>query len=153
MALKAFWAVMGAESQGVADTRGGGPGKDQHGEVDTPDTPAKNVGYQAEPAWIGLCTPDTPDTRQNRKPHGQPANDPEIIQSTSSSTTTAPPTHGARLRNRGPWLTATEQAAAHTYHAHHFQCHQCQAAGRGIQYGERCAVGLVLWNDYALPDT
>ena len=149
MALKAFWAVMGAESQGVADTRGGGPGKDQRGGADTPDTPPENVRYQAEPAWIGPCTPDTPATLGIINTHDQPANAPEIGQSLTSSK----PTHGAGLRNRGPWLTAAEQAAAHTYHAHHFQCHQCQAAGRGIQYGERCAVGLVLWNNYALPDT
>jgi len=40
-----------------------------------------------------------------------------------------------------------ELAAA--YHAHHFNCPQCIAAGRGIQYGRRCAVGLALWRDYS----
>ncbi len=34
------------------------------------------------------------------------------------------------------------------YQAHHFGCRTCIAAGRGEQYGMRCAVGLVLWNDY-----
>ena len=35
------------------------------------------------------------------------------------------------------------------YQAHHFTCHTCQAAGRGLQYGRRCGVGLVLWTGYS----
>ena len=35
------------------------------------------------------------------------------------------------------------------YQAHHFACHTCQAAGRGVQYGRRCGVGLVLWMGYS----
>lgn len=35
------------------------------------------------------------------------------------------------------------------YQAHHFTCHTCQAAGRGLQYGSRCTVGLVLWTGYS----
>ena len=49
------------------------------------------------------------------------------------------------FRQRGPWLTDTAQSAAQAYHAHHFNCHSCIAAGRGTQYGRRCAVGLALW--------
>lgn len=37
---------------------------------------------------------------------------------------------------------------AQAYNAHHFGCHQCQAAGRGSRYGRRCAVGLTLWSNY-----
>lgn len=40
-----------------------------------------------------------------------------------------------------------EPAAA--YHAHHFGCPACIAAGRGPQYGPRCGPGLLLWAAYA----
>lgn len=39
-----------------------------------------------------------------------------------------------------------ELAAA--YHAHHFKCSTCIAAGRGVGYGLRCGVGAALWNFY-----
>ena len=31
------------------------------------------------------------------------------------------------------------------YHAHHFNCTTCIAAGRGSIYGLRCGVGAALW--------
>ena len=40
------------------------------------------------------------------------------------------------------------QALAAVYHAHHFQCLQCIAAGRSASYGQRCESGLRLWEDY-----
>ena len=40
------------------------------------------------------------------------------------------------------------QALAAAYHAHHFSCPACIAAGRGLIYGKRCAPGLLLWNAY-----
>lgn len=66
------------------------------------------------------------------------------------------------------WLTAandaTSQATCHApepsinpadwrelaaaYHAHHFACITCQAAGRGAQYGLRCGAGMALWITY-----
>jgi hypothetical protein len=39
-----------------------------------------------------------------------------------------------------------ELAAA--YHAHHFQCPTCIAAGRGSRYGQRCGAGMALWAGY-----
>ena len=39
-----------------------------------------------------------------------------------------------------------ELAAA--YHAHHFACQTCIAAGRGSQYGLRCGTGAALWTSY-----
>ena len=39
-----------------------------------------------------------------------------------------------------------ELAAA--YHAHHFNCSICIAAGRGSQYGQRCGAGMALWRAY-----
>ena len=39
-----------------------------------------------------------------------------------------------------------ELAAA--YHAHHFKCSTCIAAGRGAVYGLRCGVGAALWVNY-----
>ena len=47
-----------------------------------------------------------------------------------------------------PWLTGTAQSAAQAYHAHHFNCYPCIAAGRGNRRSRRCAVGLALWNTY-----
>jgi len=72
---------------------------------------------------------------------------------TPTTTTTAQP-HAKKplFRQRGPWLTGTEQSAAQGYHAHHFNCHTCIAAGRGIRYGRRCAVGLALWHAYTGAD-
>ena len=63
------------------------------------------------------------------------------------------------------WLTAVNDAASHApdppenpsdwkelaedYHAHHFNCHTCIAAGRGSRYGLRCGTGAALWWDYS----
>ena len=37
---------------------------------------------------------------------------------------------------------------ARTYHAHHFNCQICIAAGRGSRFGLRCGVGAALWYAY-----
>lgn len=37
---------------------------------------------------------------------------------------------------------------AAAYHAHHFACHVCIAAGRGAGYGLRCGAGAALWTSY-----
>ena len=37
---------------------------------------------------------------------------------------------------------------AQAYHAHHFNCSACIAAGRGVMYGLRCGVGMALWTVY-----
>jgi hypothetical protein len=39
---------------------------------------------------------------------------------------------------------------AAVYHAHHVGCAQCTAAGRGMRYGLRCALGEALWREYCL---
>lgn len=62
------------------------------------------------------------------------------------------------------WLTAANHAASHApdppddpqdwkelaaaYHAHHFNCPTCIAAGRGSRYGLRCGTGAALWRAY-----
>ena len=62
------------------------------------------------------------------------------------------------------WLTAENAAASHApeqtstaldwkelaaaYHAHHFKCPICIAAGRDSRYGQRCGVGITLWRAY-----
>ena len=62
------------------------------------------------------------------------------------------------------WLTAANDTASHAldppdnpvdwkelaaaYHAHHFNCPTCIAAGRGSQYGHRCGAGMALWRAY-----
>ena len=37
---------------------------------------------------------------------------------------------------------------AQAYHAHHFNCSTCIAAGRGAGYSLRCGVGAALWTSY-----
>lgn len=34
------------------------------------------------------------------------------------------------------------------YHAHHFNCPTCIAAGLGSRYGLRCGAGIALWRAY-----
>ena len=34
------------------------------------------------------------------------------------------------------------------YHAHHFNCPTCIAAGRSSRYGQRCGAGMALWRTY-----
>jgi hypothetical protein len=62
------------------------------------------------------------------------------------------------------WLTAANDAASHApdppknpsdwkelaaaYHAHHFNCPACIAAGLGSRYGQRCGTGMALWRSY-----
>jgi hypothetical protein len=106
---------------------------------DTVDTAGNMQTYQAQPAWVLACTGDTADTSK------------EIDTDIQTTDAAATPTQcGTKrvFRQRGRWLTGTEQSAAQDYHAHHFNCHTCIAAGRGIGYGKRCAFGLVLWNTY-----
>ena len=110
---------------------------------DTADTAGKVQTYQAQPAWALACTGDTADTCRRINADIQ----------TTEAASTPDRTEPKRLfRQRGPWLTGTEQSAAQAYHAHHFNCHTCIAAGRGIRYGGRCAVGLALWHAYTGAD-
>ncbi len=167
MALDALWAVLIPEVSGVSKVQApihaglrdtpavlpevsrvsnndsGTDDAAMPGGVDTPDTPPANLRYQAQPAWALGCTLDTPDT-------------PEKINSdipTTDAAATPTQTEPKRLfRQRGPWLTGAEQSAAQVYHAHHFNCNTCIAAGRGTRYGRRCAVGLALWNSYTGAD-
>lgn len=62
------------------------------------------------------------------------------------------------------WLKAANDAASHepdppvnpsdwkelaaAYHAHHFNCPTCIAAGLGSRYGQRCGAGMALWHSY-----
>ena len=62
------------------------------------------------------------------------------------------------------WLTAANDAVSHApdppenpldwkelaaaYHAHHFNCPTCIAAGRSSRYGQRCGAGMALWQLY-----
>ena len=172
MALDALWAVLIPEVSGVSKVQapihaglrdtpailpevskvssmaGSGADDRANGGADTPDTPPEIVRYQAQPAWALGCTLDTPDTPKKIYTEAHAANDLLL-----GDRLTVAPTGPKRLfRRRGPWLTGTEQSAAQTYHAHHFSCHQCIAAGRGIRYGRRCAVGLALWSDYTEKD-
>ena len=110
---------------------------------DAADTAAQNQTYQAKPAWILGRTGDTPETCKK-------------INADSEAIEAAPtPTHSfpkRQFRQRSPWLTERQALDAKPYHAHHFHCPHCVAAGRGIRYARRCAVGLALWNNYTGAD-
>ncbi|MHB1199169.1 MAG: hypothetical protein ACYCZ6_06340 [Polaromonas sp.] len=57
----------------------------------------------------------------------------------------------AESKGAGPAQLADPNAwreLAQAYHAHHFQCGVCKAAGRGAGYGPRCGVGASLWTNY-----
>lgn len=110
---------------------------------DTADAAGETQTYQAQPSWALVCTGDTADT--GRKTNAD-------IQTTEAAATPTQTWPKRLFRQRGPRLTDTEQSAAQAYHAHHFNCHQCIAAGRGMQCGKRCAVGLALWSDYTGAD-
>ena len=107
-------------------------------------TVAKNQTLQPKPAWALGCTFVTVVTAEKINTEAHAVNDLLL----GDLLTTTPNGPRRIFRKRGPWLTATEQSAAEAYHAHHFNCHTCIAAGRGTQYGERCAHGLALWSDY-----
>ena len=110
---------------------------------DTPDTAAQNQTYQAQPAWALGCTGDTADTCQKINAD---------CQTTEAAPTPTDSVPKRIFRKRGPCLTVQQATDAKPYHAHHFHCPDCIAAGRGIGYGRRCAVGLALWNDYTRAD-
>ena len=167
MALDALWAVLIAEVSGVSevqapiyaglrDTPAVLPevsrvsSNDSSGTfaampcgADTSDTPPENARYQAQPPWALGCTLDTPATPEKINAD---------IQSTEATATPTQTEPRRLFRQRGPWLTDTEQSAARVYHAHHFSCHHCIAAGRGIRYDRRCAVGLAMWLTYTEAD-
>lgn len=168
MALDALWAVLIAEvsqvsevqapiHRGLRDTPAVLPEVSRvssndsvstvatvPGGADTPDTPPEIVRYQAQSALAVGCTLDTPAAPEKINTEAHAANDLLL----GDLLTTTPNGPRRIFRKRGPWLTATEQSAAQAYHAHHFNCPICIAAGRGNQYGERCAQGLALWSDY-----
>ncbi len=126
----------GIEAAGVTDISGMASGA-------TSVTAAQNQTLQPEPAWALGCTLVTSVTAEKINAD---------VQTTEAAAT---PTHSEPkrvFRQRGPWLTGREPMDAKAYHAHHFKCQTCIAAGRSIQYGRRCAVGLALWNDYTGTD-
>ncbi len=110
---------------------------------DTADTVGDFQAFQTQPAWTLACTVDMGDTCKKTKAD---------IQTTKAPTT--PTQTGARrvFRQSRPWLTVLQAGGEKAYHMHHFNCPRCIAAGRGARYGVRCAVGLVLWNDYTGAD-
>lgn len=110
---------------------------------DTADTVGNLQAFQTQPAWTLACTVDTGDTCKKTKAD---------IQTTEAPT--SPTQTGAKrvFRQRRSWLTVRQAGDAKAYHLHHFNCPRCIAAGRSARYGGRCAVGLMLWNDYIVAD-
>lgn len=106
---------------------------------DTADTAGHMQAYQAQPAWAFACTGDTVDTciKINAE-----------LQLTKAAPTPIQVEPKRLIRQHGPWLTGAEQSAARAYHAHHFFCQTCIAAGRSTRYGRRCTDGQALWNTH-----
>ena len=92
----------------------------------TPVTPQKTAGVTAKPSTGAGWTPVTPVTPQNRY------TGKAIVQ---------PPIPAANDPAMADWKTLDR-----AYLAHHVQCPQCMAAGRG--YGQRCGTGATLWRRY-----
>ena len=92
---------------------------------DTADTAGNMQAYQAQPAWALACTADTADTCKKINTETRAENDLLL-----GNLLTVGPTGPKRIfRQRGPWLTGTEQSAAQAHHGRHFNCHTCMAAG------------------------
>ena len=128
--------------------------------ADTPDTSEKNMGYQRKAPVHAGCTPDTFDTPrfvdtqaivQTGRP-GEAGNDP--------APASAPPVNLPITTLDTKEMPLSSESAeppidldawrilAHVYHAHHFNCKFCIAAGRGTGYGLRCGTGAVLHAAY-----
>ena len=115
---------------------------------ETSVTAMKNQTLQPKPAWALGCTPVTPVTAKISDGGAVAASD--LL---SGGLLTATRGEPRRLfRQCGPWLTRREAMDAKAYHAHHFNCRTCIAAGRGTPYGGRCAAGLALWTTYTGAD-
>lgn len=168
MALDALWAMLISEVSGVSQVQtpihaglsdtpavlpevskvsgrqGNGPDAVMKGGIDTPDTLPENMRYQAQPAWILACTHDIRDTPEKINTQAHAAND--LLSGELHTAISVVPRR--LLRQRGTWLTDSTRSAAQAYHAHHFNCQTCIAAGRGERYGRRCETGLALWTTY-----
>ena len=92
----------------------------------TPVTPETLGGVTAKPNTGAACTLVTPVTPQNRY---------------TGKAIMQPPMPAANDPTLADWKTLDR-----AYLAHHVQCPQCIAAGRG--YGQRCGTGATLWRSY-----
>ena len=103
--------------------------------TDTSDTPGKNMGYQHKAPIHAGCTLDTPDTPR----FVDTCTNTQIglLRDAANDSAPEPPA------DPNAWRELAE-----AYHAHHFGCHTCIAAGRGDMYGMRCGVGNALWTNY-----
>jgi hypothetical protein len=134
--IYAGWGRYVTESADVSDVSG----SDGLAISDTADTSVESQTYQAQPAWALACTCDTADTA------GEINGEVQTAETTSSLAQSEP----KRLfRKCGTWLNGTEPMAAQAYHAHHFSCPICIAAGRGARYEQRCHIGTALWHEYS----
>jgi hypothetical protein len=101
------------------------------------------MGLKSLMEYLQKRVPNTPalaDTPANApcKPFGEAANDPD---------NTEPPVLDTPLL---PGVDPPDwRELAQAYHAHHFGCVVCIAAGRGARYGLRCGVGTALWCSYS----
>ena len=116
---------------------GSGHGAGARGE--TPETPAKNTGFQEKMARALACTPETPETPKKSNIDAQAANDGQHLPQPAPPPPPPPPPAPALIR--AEWAVLDK-----AYQAHHFGCPVCIAAGKG--YGLRCEVGQGLWNAY-----
>ena len=137
MALESWLASLKADVSNVSGVQA-----PIHADLGRYATETADVsGVSAQGGMVAIDTADT-DKKTNAD-----------IQPTEAAATPTQAAPKRLFRQRGPWLTDTERSAAKAYDAHHFQCAACIAAGRGIRYGRRCAVGQMLWNGYTQAST
>ncbi len=83
-------------------------------------------------------------------PQTQASNDPEPPTAKPTPPAPAPADPPAKPMTKaerfGAWVESW-RPLAHAYHAHHFKCPVCIAAGKG--YGLRCGTGVGLWTAYS----
>ncbi len=118
-------------------------------------------GVSGHGGMVAGATFDSAETKQTFQPRpacvlartGDTADTGGVDITVTQTCEAAPPpieTKSTRLvGQRVSFPTGAARSAARAYHAHHFNCRICIAAGRGNRYGERCAAGLALWNSYS----
>ena len=111
--------------------------------ADTPDTSAKNMGYQRKANIHAGCTPDTSDTSKN-------TNSREINQAFPTgeavSTPATPPAPAKPEKQTFMEWQDTWRELDQAFQLHHLNCPTCIAAGMG--YGLRCGTGAALYTAY-----
>ena len=111
--------------------------------ADTPDTLEKITGYHRKAPIHAGCTPDTSDTSCSSDTRSLLQNGPLPVALAANDSKPPPKPLPKTPPEPNAW-----RELARAYHAHHFNCQTCIAAGRSAVHGLRCSTGVALWNNY-----